>query len=167
MHFSAQEEYGLRCMLRLAAAGMENSLTIPEISQAEGISIPYAAKIMRALREGRLVNSERGASGGYRVARPADQIPVSEVLAVLGSRLFTGEFCEKFTGNEDHCAHSINCSIRSLWRAVQKVVDQLLSQTTLKDLLRNEQAMDVFVNDLVVLAASSVEAAVPRAEPFR
>ena len=143
-------------MLRLAAAGPGNSLTIPEISQAEGISVPYVAKILRALREGGLITSERGASGGYRAARPADQIPVSEVLAVLGSRLFTGEFCEKFAGNEDQCMHSINCSIRSLWRAVQRVVDQLLSQTTLKDLLRNEQAMDVFVNDLVVLTGSSV-----------
>jgi Rrf2 family protein len=161
MQFSAQEEYGLRCMLRLAAAGPGNSLTIPEISQAEGISVPYVAKILRALREGGLVTSERGATGGYRAARPADQIPVSEVLAVLGSRLFTGEFCEKFAGNEDHCMHTINCSIRSLWRAVQRVVDQLLSQTTLKDLLRNEQAMDVFVNDLVVLTGSAAAAAGP------
>jgi len=148
-------------MLRLAAAGPGNSLTIPEISQAEGISVPYVAKILRALREGGLVTSERGATGGYRAARPADQIPVSEVLAVLGSRLFTGEFCEKFAGNEDHCMHTINCSIRSLWRAVQRVVDQLLSQTTLKDLLRNEQAMDVFVNDLVVLTGSAAAASGP------
>lgn len=148
-------------MLRLAAAGPGNSLTIPEISQAEGISVPYVAKILRALREGGLITSERGASGGYRAARPADQIVVSEVLSVLGSRLFTGEFCEKFAGNEDHCMHSINCSIRSLWRAVQHVVDQLLSQTTLKDLLRNEQAMDVFVNDLVVLTGSSTASSAP------
>lgn len=167
MHFSALEEYGLRCMLRLAAAGPETSLTIPEISQAEGISVPYVAKILRALREGGLVHSERGATGGYRVARTADEIPVSEVLAVLGSRLFTGEFCEKFAGNEDQCTHSINCSIRSLWRAVQRVVDQLLSQTTLKDLLRNEQAMDVFVSDLVVLTGSSTGAGGPSLERLR
>jgi DNA-binding IscR family transcriptional regulator len=63
--------------------------------------------------------------------------------------------------------HSINCSIRSLWRAVQRVVDQLLSQTTLKDLLRNEQAMDVFVNDLVVLTGSSTAAAGPSLERLR
>lgn len=166
MHFSAQEEYGLRCMLRLAAAGTGSSLTIPEISQAEGISVPYAAKVLRSLREGGLITSERGAAGGYRCARPADQIVVSEVLSVLGSRLFTGEFCEKFAGNEDQCMHSINCSIRSLWRAVQHVVDQLLSQTTLKDLLRNEQAMDVFVNDLVVLTGSSATGG-PELQRFR
>ncbi len=151
MHFSAQEEYGLRCLLRLASAGPDRSLTIPEISQAEGISIPYVAKLMRILKSGGLVNSERGQSGGYRVARQADDIAVSQALAALGSPLFAGEFCEKFAGNEDTCTHSVDCSIRSLWRTVQTVVDQLLSRTTLHDLLRNEKQMDVFVNDLVLL----------------
>jgi Rrf2 family protein len=150
MHFSSQEEYGLRCLLRLAATP-ERSVTIPEISQAEGISIPYVAKLMRILRDGGLVLSERGQSGGYRVARPSEEISVSQALAVLGSPLFAGEFCEKFAGNEDTCTHSVNCSIRSLWRTVQRVVDGLLSRTSLKDLLCNEQQMDIFANDLVVL----------------
>lgn len=151
MHFSAQEEYGLRCLLRLASAGPDNSLTIPEISQAEGISVPYVAKLMRILKTGGLVTSERGQSGGYRVVQPAEAISVSRTLAVLGSPLFAGEFCEKFAGNEDTCTHSVDCSIRSLWRAIQQVVDRLLSRTTLQDLLCNEKQMDVFINELVVL----------------
>ena len=52
MQFSAQEEYGLRCLIRLASAGEGASVTIPEISHAEGISVPYVAKMMRALRDG-------------------------------------------------------------------------------------------------------------------
>ena len=72
MQFSAQEEYGLRCLLRLAARGGD-SMTIPEISQAEGISVPYVAKLMRFLRDGGIVTSERGQSGGYRLARPASE----------------------------------------------------------------------------------------------
>jgi Rrf2 family protein len=155
MHFSAQEEYGLRCLLRLAAEGTGKSLTLPEISQAEGISVPYAAKMMRVLRDGGLVMSERGQAGGYRLAQPADKIQVSHVLSVLGSPLFEGEFCEKHAGTEDTCTHSINCSIRSLWRAVQMVVDGVLSKTTIQDLVRNEKAMDSFVNNLVVLSAAS------------
>ncbi len=155
MHFSAQEEYGLRCLLRLAAEGQGKSLTLPEISHAEGISIPYAAKMMRVLRDGGLVMSVRGQSGGYRLAQTADKIPVSHVLSVLGSPLFEGEFCEKHAGTEDTCTHAINCSIRSLWRAVQMVVDGVLSKTTIQDLVRNEKEMDSFVNNLVVLSAAS------------
>jgi len=145
----------LRCLLRLAAEGPGKSLTLPEISQAEGISVPYAAKMMRVLRDGGLVMSVRGQSGGYRLAQPADKIGVSKVLGVLGSPLFEGEFCEKHAGTEDTCTHSINCSIRSLWRAVQLVVDGVLSKTTIQDLVRDEKEMDSFVNNLVVLSAAS------------
>ena len=155
MHFSAQEEYGLRCLLRLAGAGPNQSQTINEISQAEGISVPYAAKMMRILRSGGLVTSVRGQAGGYRLARPAGQITVSETLGVLGSPLFEGEFCDKHSGNEDTCTHSIDCSIRSVWRGVQQVVDKMLSRTTIQDLLRQEPQMDVFVKDLVVLATAN------------
>jgi Rrf2 family protein len=154
MHFSAQEEYGLRCLLRLALGGPDESRTINEVSQAEGISVPYAAKMMRILRSGGLVTSVRGQAGGYRLARPASAITVSETLGVLGSPLFAGEFCDKHSGNEDTCTHSIDCSIRSVWRGVQSVVDKVLSRTTIQDLLRQEPQMDVFVNDLVLLATA-------------
>lgn len=153
MQFSAQEEYGLRCLLRLAARPNQ-SVTIPEISQAEGISVPYVAKLMRLLRDGQLVTSERGQSGGYRLARPAAEISAAQGLAALGSKFYGGEFCEKYSGNEDECTHTTNCSIRSLWRAVQQAVDQLLSRTTIEDLARNEEQMNRFVDDLVVLSAA-------------
>lgn len=153
MHFSAQEEYGVRCLLRLAQAAPDQSRTINEISRAEGISIPYTAKMMRILRSGGLVKSVRGQAGGYRLARPADQISVTQALAALGSPLFEGGFCDKHSGQEDVCTHSINCSIRSLWRGVQLVVDKLLSRTTIRDLACEEKQMDVFVSDLVVLAS--------------
>ena len=151
MQFSAQEEYGLRCLLRLELAASGKSATLAEISQAEGISLPYAAKMMRLLREGGLVTSARGQAGGYRLARPPESITVSEALAVLGGRLFEDQFCDDHSGSEDTCTHSIDCSIRSLWRAVQSVVDRLLSRTTIKDLACSEHQMDSFVQDLVVL----------------
>ncbi len=151
MHFSSQEEYGLRCLLRLASEGSGRSMTIPEISQKEGMSVPYVAKIMRVLRAGGLVTSERGQAGGYRLAQPPENIAVGQVLAVLGGRLFEVEFCDRHAGNEDTCTHSVDCSIRSLWRAVQTVVDQVLTRTTLSDLLCSEKEMDSYVSSLVVL----------------
>jgi Rrf2 family protein len=161
MHFSAQEEYGLRCLLRLAGAGSGASMTIPEISQAEGMSSAYVAKVMRALREGGLVVSERGQAGGYRLARGPEEISAAQALAVLGGKFYEGEFCEKYSGNEEECAHTVNCSIRSLWKAVQTVVDQVLTSTSLKDLIRSEEAMDRFVDDLVVISSA---APAPRTE---
>lgn len=149
MKLSSQEEYGLRCLLRIARQSEPGSLTLLEISQAEGISISYAAKLMRVLRRGGFVKSARGQAGGYTLARQPHEIVVGEALAFLGSRLYEPGFCEEHSGIEQVCIHSVDCSIRSLWRTVQLVLDQVLSQTTLKDLLHNEQQMTTWVNHLV------------------
>ncbi len=153
MRFSANEEYGLRCLLRLGKQAPDASLTIPEISKAEGISTPYVAKIMRILRRAGFVASARGKAGGYSLARPVDQIRVSDLLGVLGGRLFEPGFCDRHTGQEDVCTNSVDCSIRSLWQAIQITVDELLVKITLGDLLRNEQTMTSWVGGLVKLEA--------------
>ncbi|MEK6324105.1 MAG: Rrf2 family transcriptional regulator [Acidobacteriota bacterium] len=149
MKLSAQEEYGLRCLLRLGAQGDGGSLTIPEISRAEGISPEYVAKLMRIMRRGGMVTSARGATGGYTLSRPADQITAGEALTLLGGRLFESDFCERHAGAESLCTHSIDCSIRSLWQALQTAVDQVLTRTTLKDLLCTEAQMILLMTDLV------------------
>ena len=59
MKLSTQEEYGLRCLLRVGKKGMGGSVTIPELSRAEGISEPNAGKMMRILRRGGFVTSTR------------------------------------------------------------------------------------------------------------
>jgi Rrf2 family protein len=152
MKLSAQEEYGLRCLLRLAREP-GGSLAIPEISQVEGISPHYVAKLLRILRRSGFVKSARGQAGGYTLARPASQIVVGEALALLGGRLFEPRFCTDHAGSESLCTNTVDCSIRSLWRTVQLVVDQVLARTTLKDLLSNEQEMTTWVGNLVHISA--------------
>ena len=157
MKLTSQEEYGLRCLLRIAREGEGGSLTIPKISQKEGISNFYVAKLMRILRRNGLVRSVRGQAGGYALARPADQIVVGETLAVLGGRLYDPGFCEEHAGNESLCANSVDCSVRSLWQAVQQVVDQVLSKTTLKDLLSNEREMTSWTGHLIKVTPAPAE----------
>ena len=143
MKLSAQEEYGLRCLLQMARQSGE-SVTIGELARLEGISAPNAAKILRVLRRGGFVSSTRGQSGGYLLARPAHEINVGEALALLGGRLFDPRFCDNHSGMERSCHHLSDCSIRSLWRLVQGAVDQVLGGLTLQDLLRSEQEMAAF-----------------------
>ena len=146
MKLSANEEYGLRCMVRLAYAGFEGSgLTIPEISAAEGVSAAYAAKILRVLRKGGFVKAARGKEGGYTLARPAESIVIGDVMESLGGRLFESDFCNSHSGQAAICTRSVDCSVRSLWRAVQVAVDQVLSKATLRDLLQNEEDMNSWV----------------------
>lgn len=137
MKFSSQEEYGLRCMLQIARRGEGATMTIPEISNAEGLSIAHVAKLMRILRLGGFVESERGQAGGYLLARIPSEINVGELLSFLGGRLVENDFCSTFRGVEQSCTHSIvDCSVLSLWNMVQKEVDKVLGTTTLYDLLQ-------------------------------
>ena len=144
MKLSSQEEYGLRCLLRVGRVGTEGSVTIPQLSRSEGITEPNVAKMMRVLRQGGLVQSTRGQSGGYSLARPAEQIHLGEVLACLGGRIYEPAFCDSHTGIELLCTHMTDCSIRSVWRMVQQAVDQVLGRITLQDLLVSEQEMNAF-----------------------
>jgi Rrf2 family protein len=141
MKVSAQEEYGLRCLLHMAKCGDDVSLSIPEISRAEGLSIPNVAKLMRLLRLAGFVESARGQAGGYTLSRPAAHITVSEVLEALGGRLFSPSFCERHAGIEKVCSHGGDCSLRALWSSVQDAIEGLLGRTTLRDLITPEGEM--------------------------
>ncbi|PYQ53339.1 MAG: transcriptional regulator [Acidobacteria bacterium] len=138
MKLTTQEEYGLRCLLSLGREKEGQSLTIAELSKQEGISAPNVAKMMRILRRAGLVRSTRGKEGGYTLARAAEQINVGEVMARLGGRIFDARFCERHAGTVQFCTHTPDCSIRSVWRVLQDVVDSVLGRMTLKDLLRTE-----------------------------
>ena len=84
MKISAQEEYGLRCLLQLARAElMGASLTLPQLARLEGISTANAGKLMWILSKAGLVQSTRGIKGGYLLSRPASEIRLNQVIRVL------------------------------------------------------------------------------------
>ena len=138
MKITAQEEIGLRIMLRVANCGNESGLSIPQLSEAEGISIPYVAKLTRLLRQQGFLNSTPGNKGGYVLARPANEIIVNDLLKVLGGALFDTSFCNLHSGGMKLCTNSVDCSVRSLWKMMQLVLDELLQQLTLSDLPNSE-----------------------------
>ena len=136
MKFSTVEEYGLRCLLRIAKFyEVGKAFTIPEIAKAEGISEHIAGKILRQLRLGGFLESSRGFIGGYTLTRPPEQIIIGDVLQSLGGKLFDDAFCNSHSGIFDICTNSIDCSLRSLWRSIQNAVDSVVGKLTLKDLL--------------------------------
>ena len=140
MKISAQEEYGLRCLLKLAQAENQ-SLSLPEIAAAEGLSVAYVAKMMAVLRDAGLIDSSRGRSGGYRLAKPADEIGLGSLLLVLGEPLFEeGDYCQKHSGTapDGICVHHGDCSLRGLWATLELWMRGTLNQITLADLMEHE-----------------------------
>jgi Rrf2 family iron-sulfur cluster assembly transcriptional regulator len=148
MKFSRQEEYGLRLLLRIAKSDSTKGLTIPEISELEGISSANAGKILRILRLSGFIESARGQTGGYRLTRAPAQIAISEVLTAMGGKLYESGFCNLHAGTENICTNSIDCSIRSLWKTIQTMLDGVLNKLSLQDLLGKEQEVEVYVANL-------------------
>ncbi len=133
MKITAQEEYGLRILIRIAKNGL--GMSIPQLSEAEGLSEHYVAKLTRELRLAGFINSTPGYKGGYVLARPASEININQVLKALGGPLFDSGFCSLHAGNVKLCTNSVECSARSLWQMIQFSVDQLLDRITLEDLV--------------------------------
>jgi Rrf2 family protein len=141
MKITAQEEYGLRCLLRLARAGAGEALTIPEIADAEKLSQPYVAKLLSVLRQAGLITSVRGRTGGYHLARAASDVRLGEVMRALGEPLFEEPaYCERHAGPETGgiCVHNDGCTLRVIWQTLEQWMRHFLDQVTLADLLQSQ-----------------------------
>jgi Rrf2 family protein len=139
MKITAQDEYGLRILVRIAKCQDKSGLSIPQLSEAEGLSQPNVSKLTRILRMEGLINSTKGHVGGYVLARAANTITINDILNSLGGRLFDKQFCVNHVGVMKICSNSTDCSIRSLWTIVQTAIDKLLDTITLADLSHGEK----------------------------
>ena len=163
MKITAQEEYGLRILLRIASCADSEGINIPQLSEAEGISSHYVAKLTRILRMSGFINSTPGAKGGYVLARPANEIIINKVLKALGGPLFDTQFCGTHAGGMKLCTHSVDCSSRSLWQMLQFIMDRFLDKVTLYDLVNPEATSARILEQL--LLQNALYPAAPRHEP--
>jgi Rrf2 family protein len=144
VRLTAQEEYGLRCLLQMAR-NENGALTIREIAGREGMTTAYVAKLLGVMRRAGLVLATRGQKGGYQLARGSDKITLRDALIALGGPLYSSNFCDEHPGEKRVCVHSGDCSIRSLWAGVAWKLERLLAGIVLKDLLCSERAMGHWV----------------------
>src|SRR2546428_12230025 len=146
MKISAQEEYGLRCLLQLARAEAEGeSLTLAQIARREGISVANAGKLMWILNKAGLVQSQRGTKGGYHLARSASEIHLNEVIRVLDGEQVQSH-CRSYTGVLEACVHTDDCGIRPVIVELHQIVDEALSGITLAQLLGTEAKVDAMLH---------------------
>ena len=154
MKITAQEEYGLRCLLRLAKAD-SGSITLPEVAAAEGLSVPYVAKLMAVLRHAGLLESVRGRSGGYSLAKPAEDIGLGSLLLILGEPLFDEhEYCQKHAGTEAPNGPPAGWShlvIKSLPRVRQSEIPKIPTNSFIRGMIvdRTKWRFTVFATDVI------------------
>jgi Rrf2 family protein len=156
MKITSQEEYGLRILIRIAGCKDVTGLSIPQLSEAEGLSSHYVAKLTRQLRIAGFINSTPGYKGGYVLARPSKNIVINDVLKVLGGTMFDTSFCGAHAGTVKLCTNSVDCSARSLWQMIQFTLDQLLDKITLHDLVNTEKEAIRLLGSLIGQKEDSV-----------
>jgi len=148
MKISAQEEYGLRCLLQLARAEtLGDSLNLAQLAQLEGISSANAGKLMWILSKAGLVQSTRGIKGGYSLARPASQIRLNQVIRVLEGEPAESH-CKSYAGVLDVCVHTGDCGIRPVIVELHQIVDNALADITLSQLLGTEANVDAVLHKI-------------------
>ena len=138
MKFSTKGHYGLRAMVNLARAHDEGSLTLTEIAKVEGLSLGYLEQIMATLRKAGLVESKRGAHGGYQLANEPASITVGNILRALEGPIAPTQ-CASEVVNQGCCERETACPSRLVWQRMRDSIAHVLDSTTLADLCRELQ----------------------------
>ena len=141
MIFTTQAEYGVRLLVELGRHGSQDPVSLKAIAAAEGLPLAYLERIVALLKKSGLVESQRGAHGGYRLARPADQITMDEaVLALEGVVAPMSCFVDdRGEGKAVLCSHEADaghgCATKLLWTRVQGGMVEAMRRTTLAELI--------------------------------
>lgn len=134
MKISTKGRYGIRLMICLALNYKEGHISLKEIAKKQELSEKYLEQIINPLTKAGLVNSYRGAQGGYCLTKEPSKITVGEILHVLEGSLSPVDCVD----NETNCPKSSCCSSISLWRKIKEAVDDVVNNVTLADLVEEE-----------------------------
>jgi len=139
MMFSTKAEYGVRVMTHLARANGEGPISLGAIAEAEGLPLAYLEHLVQRLRKADLVESRRGAHGGYTLARPATAISMAEVVEALEGNIAPIECISADADGRLVCTREADtdhvCPTKLLWTRVQGSIVRTLEDMTLSDLV--------------------------------
>ena len=138
MWVSTRAQYGMRALVEIALSGNE-PLSLKVVAERQDLSQHYLEQIMAVLRRAGYVEAVRGAHGGYRVAKPLNDITAFEVVELLEGTLAPVSCIE----DEETCERTGNCSTEGLWRRVDSAVREVLSATSLADLVAERQLLQI------------------------
>ena len=141
MMFSTKAEYGVRVMAHLAGRDGDGPASLASIAEAEGLPLAYLEHLAARLRRAELVESTRGAHGGYSLARPAAGITMAEVVRALEGEIapiecITADADGALVCSRDGEPGHDPCPTKLLWTRVQGSIVRTLNEMTLADLVR-------------------------------
>jgi Rrf2 family protein len=126
---SARADYAIRALLELTAAGSGEPVRGDAIARAQGIPAKYLENLLADLRRARLIASQRGVNGGYRLARAASAITLADVIRAIDGPLAG----VRDAAPEDVSYTGAAASLRDVWVALRASMRTVLEATTLAD----------------------------------
>ena len=145
MMFSTRAEYGVRVMVELARRGADGDrgcVSLSEIADGDGLPLAYLEHLAARLRKAGLVESRRGARGGYLLARPAEEISMAEVVEALEGSIAPIECISEGADGHLVCTRETEtdhvCPTKLLWTRVRGSVVRTLEETRLSDLVQEK-----------------------------
>jgi len=152
MRITTWTEYSLIISLHLAKRGSAGGgpIAAREIAEAERLPGDYVEQILLRLRRAGLVESVRGAKGGYFLAKEPLEITMRDIMTASEHQTFEMN-CSTHQVDAERCSPGSGCSIRPVWYALQQRVDDLLSSISLADLMKEQSQ----VQELVTIGPAS------------
>ncbi|MCX5839735.1 MAG: Rrf2 family transcriptional regulator [Deltaproteobacteria bacterium] len=135
MKLSTRGRYGVRLMLELALHYGEGPILLKDIAERQGISEKYLWQLINPLKTTGLVNSLRGAHGGYILGKAPDAISLKEILQVLEGPLCLVDCVD----NPSLCERADSCISRDIWGEASKNMQQTLEDTTLAAMVERQK----------------------------
>ena len=134
MLISTKGRYAMRLMIDVAQLQEEGAVSLREIAQIEDISLKYLEQLVRPLTQAKILVGVRGKNGGYRLAKPAAEIPAGEILrAVEGTTVPVA--CSAL---ETGCERGAACNAARFWAGLDRVIEEYVDGVTLAELLHDE-----------------------------
>ena len=131
MKLSTRSRYGLKAVVDLAVGYGGGPVALPYLASLQGISEAYLEQLLRSLKQSGVVDTARGAQGGYSLSRPPSEISVQDVLRVLEGSTAVVDCVGTDTGG---CENACTCSARPLFLKLQSRINAVLEDTTIQDL---------------------------------
>jgi Rrf2 family protein len=137
---STKGRYGLRAMLDLAMHSEDENVSINSISERQNISENYLEQLIAKLKKAELVNSTRGAQGGYSLAKPMEEISVGDILRALEGDLNPVD-CALINGNSQ-CSDMDCCVTKSVWKKISDSINDVVDKITLRELCNDSKELE-------------------------
>ena len=129
MKISSAGEYAVRIMVQIAKS--ESFVSLKDVASKEDISLKYAEKIVSKLVKAKLLDSQRGQDGGYKLSKPANQCTVAQILLV------TGDASKVSACLSSNCPHKDTCKSISVWERLNSLINNYLDTVTIESLIKD------------------------------